>query len=148
MNSGLRCKWLWAVIAAAACVQLTQPSIALGDEENELLGLKWDCVVNKTGMTVKAYVISQHGTVSKALAPDGKLEFIVPSDVKRVVLVAFQYNTNKLVTMKQFQTLPQNYPPSNCYPIKKNMTAQILADEEADDRVQAEADEGMGGQEL
>jgi hypothetical protein len=108
-----------AVIATGATALAANRAAKEADVE-ESFGQKWDCLHNGTGKAL--FVTLNTGFYGwSGLLPNGwDLRFVLsPADIKKATYVAYEYHTNKLVSMHEFATLPQDFPPKNCLGIAK-----------------------------
>ncbi len=89
--------------------------------------VKWDCLSNQTGLTLRVVLASElHTGTYVNVAPGEMITIQVGPDAKTLALLAFEEGKNELVTLTSFQTLPQAYPPKNCYPITKTTSPKAL----------------------
>lgn len=92
--------------------------MAISTMASDAHAAKWDCVVNKTGKTLRVVICSEKATITiPKLLQNDSAHFEVSPQPKTLVLVAFEYGTNKVVAMTTFTTLPQKWKPTNCYAI-------------------------------
>jgi len=89
----------------------------------------WDCVRNRTNLTLRVHITSGYGSLETILHPDECVAFWFYKDGKPRVLSAFTLD-NTLVDLTQFSTLDQTGRPHPiCYPVLRNAPAPAKGQE-------------------
>ncbi len=106
------------IILAASYVIAFASGGAVASAQEKANALTWDCVVNHTGVDLKAYFIGG-GPIIPVTIPDGGHFPFLALKPKPVTVIGFDAHSGDLVSVTQFQTLPQPWPPTACYPLER-----------------------------